>query len=233
MPLPRAAAFLLAGSAWLVTPAQADVFMRLGRRPDRILEQAGGHPVFQADVRVNGLPGSLALLGFDRPADALAPLLARKLGLPAPTAGIADGAHIAGLSKGRALDLILLPGGNPDTTLALLVDRRAADANNKNAAGIDWPDIPHPASATPIVTAANLATRTTLAVAATQASSDGVHAEMEAQLTGGGWQPAAPRGQNGGLAIYTRSGAIMLVFTQTSPDGRTRITLLQRQGHTP
>jgi hypothetical protein len=234
MPLLRSAACLLT-VAGLVTAAHGDVFMRIGSRPDRALEQAGGRSVYQADVLVNGQPGSLSLLGFDQPAGALAAMLARKLGLPEPAAGgAADGTHLAGVSRGRFLNLILLPGGQPDTTLALLVDQRAAAAPRTPAQEIEWPAIPHPVTAAPIFTAVNLASRTTLAVARAPAAAEALHAEMQSLLLGDGWQPAAPRVKNGGLALYSRGHTILMVFTQSSADHEeTRITLLQRLDHAP
>lgn len=234
MPLLRAAAYLLCFFALLGTTVQADVFMRIGSRPERTLEQAGGRPVYQADVHVNGQPANLVLMGFDRSAGELAPLLAHKLGLPVPATSTVDGARIAGLSNGHSMNLILLPGGKPDTTLALLVDQRAADAARANTRNVVWPDLPHPVAATPVFSAVNLATHTTLTVATATATPEALQAEMQAGLQSDGWQTATPHTQNGGLVLYKRGNAIMLVFTQTLiENGQTQITLLQRLGHTP
>jgi len=113
----------------------------------------------------------------------------------------------------------------------MLVDRRAGDgAAGQAAAGNDWSGIPHPPAATPIFTAANLATRTVLAVASAPASPEALHTEMQTRMESEGWSLAAPRARNGGLALYGRGSAILLVFTQPADTrGQTRITLLQRR----
>lgn len=232
MPLLCVAVCLLV--AWLVPAAHADVFMRIGNRAERVLEQAGGRSVYQTDVSINGQPASLTLLGFDRSPGEVGPQLAQRLGLPVPSAGEADGAHLTGVRKTRALNVILLPGSRPDTTLAMLVDQRAANASRAADQDMRWPDLPHPVDAMPTFTAVNAATRTTLAVANAAAAPEALHAEMLTRLQADGWQPAAPRARNGSLALYNRGGAMLLVYTQSAPENnQTRITLLQRLGHAP
>jgi hypothetical protein len=214
----------------------ADVFMRIGKQPGTIMEQAGGRAIHQADIQLNNQPARLIVMGFDRSIESVAPVLARQLDLPTPDIGLSyDGMELNGSSNGRELNLYLLPGGKPDSTLAMLVDKAASGSSAENTKQPDWGDIPHPSAAIPVFSAVNENTRTKFAVGLANASPEALQLEMETQMTRLGWSLTAPRPPHNSMAMYARGNAMLLVFTQPPNDNqaKTRITILQRPGNKP
>ena len=79
--------------------------MRLGRGA-QALEQLGGTLLHQANVRINGQPGKLAVYGFEASPASLAPDLRKALPLPELGAAASMATHI---ENGQATTLLLLP----------------------------------------------------------------------------------------------------------------------------
>ncbi len=217
---------------WPLADAQAAVFMRMGRGT-QALEQLGGTLLQSTDVRINGQPGHLSVYGFEADPASLAPDLRKAL--PLPELRVGGAAMATHVENGQATTLLLLPGAGLRSSVVMLIEQTAAEHLKSQAAPIEWPgNVAYP-GATPFFSAETAQTHTTLAVATIADSPEAAALRMDAMLTGDGWTRVPPRTMTSSLNVYARSGRICLFSATTSddPDGKTRITVLQRIGATP
>jgi len=228
----RAALGALLACVWPAAKAQADVFMRLGRGA-QALEQLGGTLLQNADVRINGQPGKLAVYGFETAPASLAPDLRKAVPLPElGTSGASLATHV---ENGRATTLLLLPGAGPHSSVAILIEQSADAYRKTRTTPAEWPGgLAYP-GASPFFSAENEQTRTTLAVATTTDTPEATAGRMDAMLTSGGWARVPPRTTTPGLTLYIHGTRICAVSATATdgPGGTTRITVLQRLGVTP
>ena len=224
---------LLGALVGLATPARGDVFMRLGRGT-QALEQLGGVSLYQSDMRINGQPGKLAVYGFDSPPPPLAPDLRQALAMPDVNPAAAA-AMVTRIKNGKATTLLLLPGAGTQNSLAILLEQSETALRATRTAPTEWPGRLAYPDATLLFTAENEQTRTTLAVATTHDTPESAAARMENLLRRDGWALMPPLHAMPALTIYaqgTRICAFSALAPET-PNGQTRITLLQRLGTTP
>ena len=213
-----------------VLSASAAIFMRVGRGT-QALEQLGGTPLHQTDVRINGQPGRLAVYGFDAAPDALAPDLRKALGMPELTGG--DAALVTHVEAGQATSLLLMPGAASRSSVVMLVEQSAAARRQALQSPPAWPPGLSCPGADLLFSAENEKTRTSLAVAATADTPQAALARMDGRLTGSGWTRVLPTASGASLALYARGNRVFVASASPAADGRTRITLLQRLGTAP
>lgn len=212
--------------------AHASVFMRLGRGA-QALEQLGGTLLQNADVRINGQPGKLAVYGFDTAPASLAPDVRKAVPLPElGTSGASLATHV---ENGQATTLLLLPGAGPHSSVAILIEQSAESYRKTRETPAAWPGSLAYPGASPFFSAENEQTHTTLAVATITDTPDTAAERMDAVLTSGGWSRVPPRTATPGLTLYSRGNRICAFSATTTedPGGKTRITVLQRLGVTP
>jgi len=223
----------LLACAWPAADAHAAVFMRLGRGA-QALEQLGGTLLQNADVRINGQPGKLAVYGFDVAPASLAPDLRKAVPLPElGTSGASLATHVA---NGQATTLLLLPGAGPHSSVAILIEQSADAYRKTREAPAAWPGgLAYP-GASPFFSAENEQTHTTLAVATTADTPGAAADRMDTVLTGSGWSRVPPQTATPGLTLYSHGNRICAFSASAAaddPGGKTRITVLQRLGVTP
>ena len=224
----RSALFAFFALIWLTLPAHASVFMRLGHGA-QALEQLGGTLLHQANVRINGQPGTLAVYGFEAAPDSLAPDLRKALPLPELGKEASMATHV---ENGQATTLLLLPGAGARSSVVLLIEQTADAWRKSKALPAEWPgNLAYPGAA-PTFSAENEQTHTALAVASIAESPEAASRRMDAVLTGAGWTRAMPQANTPGLTMYVRNGQICLFSATLSddPTAKTRITVLQRLG---
>ena len=222
----------LLACAWPAADAHASVFMRLGRGA-LALEQLGGTLLQNADVRINGQPGKLAVYGFDAAPASLAPDLRKAVPLPElETSGASMATHV---EHGQTTTLLLLPGAGPHSSVVILIEQSAEAHRKSREIPAAWPgEIAYP-GASPFFSAENEQTHTTLAVATTADTPEAAVARMNAVLADSGWTRVPPRTVTPGLTLYARGNRICAFSAAATdePGGKTRITVLQRNGVTP
>ncbi len=213
-----------------VLPSSAAIFMRVGRGT-QALEQLGGVPLHQADVRINGQPGRLSVYGFEAAPDALAPDLRKALGMPELTG--ADAALVTHVENGQATSLLLLPGASSQSSVVMLIEQSAAARHQTLHNPPAWPAGLSCPGADLLFSAENEKTRTAFAVAATADAPQAALARMDSVLTGSGWTRVPPQTAGASLALYARGNRVFVASAAAAGNGQTRITLLQRLGTAP
>ena len=212
-------------------PVHAAIFMRLGHGA-QALEQLGGVALHQAEVRINGQPGKLAVYGFDSAPETLAPDLRKALSMPELTAS--DAALVTHVANGQATSLLLLPGATARSSLVMLVEQSAEARRRAQQAPPAWPAGISCPGANLLFSAENEHTHTALAVGATHDTPQAALARLDGVLAGSGWARLPPQQPGATLALYARGNRVFVASASaTAADGQTRITLLQRLGTAP
>ena len=224
--------FLLATCLLFALPLRAEVFWRLPKRADTVLQQMGGTRVYATDVQVNGAPGTLTAYAFGSGAAHVGAGLARRLGLPAPSP---DGgaALLTHAEKDRLQRLFVLPapsGGEACVVLALDQPLRAFEETLRNPPA--WPEGLPALNATPVFSAVSRLTRTAFVTADSAAAPEEAAQEAAQALTGAGWTASAPATPAFRIFVSGRRQCVVLAARQPQT-GRTAISLLQREGATP
>ena len=223
-------ALLLSGVlAWQATEARASVFMRLGRGA-QALEQLGGAPLHNADVRINGQPGKLSVYGFDVAPETLTPDLRKALSMPEITG--AGGRMAIHIENGQATSLLLLPGADPRSSVVFLIEQSEEARKRSLAAPAEWPGGIVCPDATLLFSAENEKTHTALAVAGTTATPEAAVGRLDATLAGGGWTRMPPFRAAPGMTVYANGNRVCVVSATAAVEGTggTRLTILQRLG---
>jgi len=223
--------FWIAACGLLALPLFAEVFWRIPKRSDTVLEQMGGTRVYETAVRLNGAPGTLTAYAFEAAPAQTAPDLARRLGLPVTTP--AGGSLLLHAEKGRLVLLLVLPAasGN-DATLILAFSQTLRDAARVRQEPPEWPEDMPALNATPVFSAICEKTRSTFVTAETAASPESAVEEAAQALAGAGWTEAVPSGST--FKLFAEGRRQCVLFASSSPQtGSTTISLLQRMGSTP
>jgi len=199
----------------------------------RVLTEAGGRLVYEADVSINGGDGRLAVFGFERHPEPVVDDLEKAFGAPFRRAG-ADSATARIESAGREIRLIAVALEDPNRTLVFALDQGAAEARRSRSAA-SFPDLdgvpPYP-GAEPDTVMVNRETQTTLVIAETGAGPDAVRAFYDSALRAAGWNPAFPdtAGPGDRMAVYARGPRVCCVFAaQVAGSPRTQITVLHKK----
>ena len=217
---------------FIALPLHADVFWRLPKTADAALQQMGGVRVYTTDVQVNGAPGSLSAFALDSTAPEASATLARRLGLPPPTAPFGSSliTHVEG---DRLRRLFVLP--SPASEVACVVlsfDQSLRDFARTQTEAKMWPEgIPN-LNATPLFSATCLLTRTTFVTAETSSSPETAMQEALQTLCSAGWQSVSPASTSFKLLTSGRKQCVLLATRNPQTD-RTTISVLQREGSTP
>ena len=223
---------LLAFSSFIVLQLQADVFWRLPRRADAVLQQLGGTCVYSTGVQLNGTPGALAAYAFGSSANDVRSSLARSLGLP-PNASF-GGALMSHVEKDRMRRLFVLPAASGESAcVVLLFDQSLRDFERVSQETPAWPDGLPAIGATPLFSAVCTETRTSFALAETPADPKAAAQEAAQTLSRAGWLEASASATPT-FKMFTSGKKICLVFASLHPQtGGTTISVLQREGATP
>jgi len=210
--------------------AHASIFARLPRSPVAALERLGGQSIQRTSVQVNGVPGSLTLLGFDESLAGVGSILSKALEDP-KLADIARGTVLFDwpATSGQAARVVLLAAPDTGKTLALVVDL-PADAPDAHAAW-PWPDIGVPPSQHLSLAVEDRAGHTSMVVGESSLTPHAARAEMAERLATAGWQPATPAADVLTTAIFARGAELLLMTHLPLDDGNTgtRTLLLRRR----
>ncbi len=121
-----------------VTPATAEIFMRLGHGA-HALEQLGGVALYHSAMRINGQPGQLAVYGFDTPTGRLVPDLRKVLNMPDLHTAAAS-TLATSIRNGQVTTLLLLPGHGTPNSLAILMEQSETAHRAARGAPSAWPE---------------------------------------------------------------------------------------------
>ena len=221
-----AAGLLLLAAAPLL---RADVFWRIPRKTDTLIQQLGGTRLYATDVRLNGAPGKLSAYACAASASQTGADLSRQFGLPPAKPFTAP--FITHAEKNRLYRFLVLPSAaDAESCLVLTFEQSLRDAAAPSPPS--WPDGTPALNATPTFTAVCALTRTTFVTAETAAAPEAALQEAAALLTQAGWAPARPSAP--ALICFTQGRKQCALFASAHPKtGQTSISLLQREGATP
>ena len=231
-PKPLLACGLLLCACGLLPPAlRAEVFWRLPKRADTVLQQMGGARVYATDVELNGAPGALTAYAFERSASEIGSELARRLGLPAPSAFGAT--MLTHAEKERLLRVFVLPAASGSGgSVVLSFDLPLREAERSRLTPPEWPANLPALSATPLFTAVCTQTRSTFVTAESAAEPEAAAQEAAQLLAGAGWSEALP--STATFKLFAAGRKQCVLFASRNPEtAKTTISLLQREGATP
>lgn len=216
--------------ALIALPLFAEVFWRIPKRSETVLEQMGGTRVYATEVRLNGTPGTLTAYAFDSAPSQTGPALSRQLGLPA-AAGVP--LQLLHAEKGRLVRLWVLPSASgSDASLILSFSQSLRDAERARRELPAWPDDLPALNATPVFSAVCEQTHSTFVTAETSATPESAVREAAQALAGEGWAEAVPSGAT--FRLFSQGYKQCVLFASRDPQAaRTTISLLQRTGSTP
>jgi hypothetical protein len=223
---------LLLGACGLCPSAlRAEVFWRLPKRADTVLQQMGGARVYATDVQLNGMPGALTAYAFERTASEVGSDLARRLGLPAPDAFGAT--MLTHAEKERLLRIFVLPAasGSGDSVV-LSFDQPLREAERSRLTPPDWPENVTALNATPLFTAVCALTRSTFVTAESAADPEAAAQDAARLLSDAGWSETYPSSATFKLFASGRKQCVLFA-SRSSETAKTTISLLQREGATP
>lgn len=225
---------LLAVSACILLSLSlgADVFWRIPKQADAVLQGLGGVCVYSTEVRLNGAPGVLTTYAFGQTsADVLKGLSGA---LDIPSAESFSGAILTHREQNRLRRFFVLPSASGASACAVLVfDQSLRDFER---AGKDTPVWPEglPAIATvPLFSAVCSKTGTAFAIAETSEAPPAAVQAAAQTLSQTGWaevtSSATPT-----FKLFTSGRKICLLFaSHHAQTDRTTISVLQREGATP
>ena len=217
---------------FLSSALQADVFWRLPKRADTVLQQLGGTCVYSTGVQLNGTPGALTAYSFSSSATEVRASLTRSLSLPPNTSF--GGALVSHVENDRMRRLFVLPAASGESAcVVLLFDQSLRDFERVSQGPPAWPDGLPAIEATPLFSAVCAETRTAFAVAETPADPKTATREAAQTLSRAGWleisASATPT-----FKTFTSGKKICILFASLHPQtGGTTISVLQREGATP
>ena len=212
-------------------PLRADVFWRLPKTADTVLQQMGGVRVYTTDVLVNGAPGTLSAFALRSTAPEASASLARALGLP--QASPFGATLITHVEKDRMRRLFVLP--SPASEVACVVlsfDQSLRDFAQAQKEPIPWPEGFPALGATPLFSATCALTRTAFVTAETPALPEPALQEAAQALRSAGWQEATPATATFKILTSGKKQCVLLALRNPKTE-RTTISVLQREGATP
>ena len=212
-------------------PLRADVFWRLPKNADTVLQQMGGVRVYATDVQVNGAPGTLSAYALDSTAPEAGAALARRLGLPpAPPFGSSLITHA---EKDRIHRLFVLPSPASEATCVVLsFDQSLRDFARTQSEPPKWPEGVPALKATPVFSALCALTRTSFVAADSPDAPETAAREAAQSLRAAGWQEASPANSTFKILTSGKKQCVLLA-TRNPQTERTTISVLQREGATP
>jgi hypothetical protein len=215
----------------LSLPLRADVFWRLPKTADTVLQQMGGVRVYTTDVQVNGGPGTLSAFALDSTAPEASASLARRLGLP-PAAPF-GATFITHVEKDRLRRLFVLPApASAAACVVLSFDQSLRDFAQAQKEPVTWPAGIPALNATPLFSATCTLTRTTFVTADTSALPETALQEAAQTLCSAGWQEVAPATATFKILTSGKKQCVLLALRNPKTE-RTTISVLQREGATP
>ena len=225
----------LLAAAGTAAPLCADVFWRIPKRADSVLQQLGGTCVYTTDARLNGAAGTLAAYAFDDGAAQVRSRLAQALGLHAE--GAFGGTFMSHVEKDRLQRLLILPAsGSAAACVVLRFDQATGDAARAARTPPPWPSGLPTVTGTPLFSAVCTATGTSFGVAETEADPQAAVQEAAQALSQAGWTELSPHSAAAAPSarIFTSGKKISVLFaSRRTPADRTQISVLQREGASP
>jgi hypothetical protein len=216
----------------LVHVAGAAVFSRIPKTPVPALEQLGGRTLQTGDVRVNGTPGTLTVLGFDMSAAGVCNALAAALERPDVAQAGSSGALLFAwpTDKGTPPHVLVQTAGAADHALAIVIDL-PPDAPDASPTW-PWQDIAAPPSFLPGFSAEDADGRTSLVTGSSSLAPEQARSELAERLASAGWVAATPAAEVVSTALFAR-GTETLVATVLPPSGTdqpgSRLLILRRR----
>lgn len=196
----------------LAAGVSAAVFSRIPKTPVAALEQLGGRVAHAADVRVNGTPGTLTVLGFELSSTGVGTVLANALERPDLAQAAASGALLfpwPGDNRNAPMVLVL-SAGVADKAVAVVVD--LPDDAPDAVPVWPWQDIAAPPSLRPTFAVEDSDARSSLVVGDSSLAPSAARAELAERLASAGWAAATPAAEAVTTALFAR-GTETLVAT--------------------
>ena len=224
---------VFAFSSFIVPQLQADVFWRLPKRADTVLQQLGGVCVYSTGVQLNGTPGTLAAYSFGTSATEVRAGLTHSLGLP-PGASF-GGALVTHVEKDRIRRLFVLPAASGESAcVVLMFDQSLRDFERVSREPPTWPDGLPAIDATPLFSAVCAETHTAFAMAETPSDPAAAAQEAAQALRRAGWLEGSSPSATSTFKLFSSGKKVCLLFASRRPQtDRTTISVLQREGATP
>lgn len=211
---------------------RAEVFWRIPRRADSVLQQLGGARVHTTPVQINGAPGTLCAYAFDRSAAEIGAALARQYALPTPAPFA--GSLLTVEERGRLRRLLLLPAGDgSEAALVYALDQSLADAGHAlRASAPPWPRQLPTIPGQPLFSAVCEATRTSFVTSESHAPPEAALLDATRILLDHGWQPVSPPTPR--FALFMSGEKICALFAGgEATASRSTLSLLLREGAAP
>ena len=217
---------------FLAPALHADVFWRLPKRADTVLQQLGGTCVYSTDVQLNGAPGALTAYSFGSSATEVRASLTRSLGLP-PKASF-GGALVTHIEKDRLRRLLVLPAASGESAcVVLMFDQSLRDSERVSKDPPPWPDGLPAIAAAPLFSAVCTQTHTAFAVAEAASAPEAAVQEASQTLRSTGWSEVSASATST-FKMFTSGHKVCVLFASLHPQtGGTTISVLQREGAEP
>jgi len=220
---------LAAALGLFVLTLRADVFWRMSRHGDEVIQRLGGVRAYATDVRVNGTSGTLSAYAVGRPANEVRAELARLADIKSRGAA-SQGAMVALVENNRLRRYLVLPAASDDAACVVLAIDQPQTSGARPAPA--WPEGLPAVAGDLIFSAVCAATRTSFATAETASAPEDAVREAAQNLNSAGWvqvSPAAPA-----FRMFASGRKICLLCASRAEAGnKTVISVLQREGATP
>ena len=216
----------------LALPLCADVFWRIPKQADAVLQGLGGVCVYSTDVRLNGAPGVLSTYSFDQTSSDVLKGLAGALGIPA--AESFAGALLTHREQDRMRRFFVLPSASGTSACAVLVfDQALRDFERAGKDAPVWPEGLPALATVPLFSAVCAKTGTAFAIAETPEAPQAAVQTAAQTLSQTGWSEVTASATPT-FKMFASGKKICLLFaSHHAQTDRTTISVLQREGATP
>ena len=218
--------------ALLSCPLCAEVFWRIPKQADAVLQGLGGVCVYSTDVRLNGAPGILTTYAFDQSSSDVLKGLAGSLGIPA--ADSFAGTLLTHREQNRVRRFFVLPSASGASACAVLVfDQALRDFERAEKDTPVWPEGLPAIATVPLFSAVCSKTGTSFAIAETSEDPPAAVRAAAQTLSQTGWAEVTASATPT-FKLFASGRKICLLFaSHHAQTDRTTISVLQREGATP